>query len=513
MSFKLLDRVNELNSITGTGNVGLGGSQGGYNTFSSQLNIGDTTWYALVDNVGNQWEVGLGTYAATNTLVRTQVFSSSNNGNLVSFGGNLTQCFQDIPASAITGKTPLPQIAINGNVLITNSGVSTSSGIFFQDGTFQKTAAPTGPTGAASTITGPTGATGSTGAANLTIGPTGPTGSTGSTGAANLTIGPTGSTGGTGPTGPVAAIPATISNVLVQGTGPGITSGAGAIVVSISVPPGQWIIYGTYGLNAAGNTQPETIVATISPSSIGSGNTSTGTTQVAYGTPLATGASVMAPVPSQYANLSITTTYYLFLTAYYIGGTPGIFGSIVATPVGVGPTGIMGTTGPTGGNNATVSAISTVSNNANYFPTLVSATSGNLALDVNSGFQYNPSTSNLTISGNFSIGQQVIPSVSNVNASIGNTTLSMNFMKYDISLNGNATISCNAGVDGQTVLLALRQSPTGNANVVFNNSTVAFGTDIPTFVSSTGAGLIDDVLLEWNQIRGKWLLIAYARGY
>jgi hypothetical protein len=98
MAFQLADRVRESNVISGTGNVSLGGAMAGFLTFASVMNNGDTTWYALVDNIANTWEVGIGTWNTGNTLSRTTVTASSNSNNLVSFGGNVCDCFMDVPA-------------------------------------------------------------------------------------------------------------------------------------------------------------------------------------------------------------------------------------------------------------------------------------------------------------------------------------------------------------------------------------------------------------------------------
>lgn len=98
----LADRVRETNTVTGTGAVTLGGSVAGFQTFSAVLTNGQTTWYAIIDNTANAWEVGLGTWNTGNTLTRTTVLASTNANALVSFAGNACDCFIDIPAYAIS---------------------------------------------------------------------------------------------------------------------------------------------------------------------------------------------------------------------------------------------------------------------------------------------------------------------------------------------------------------------------------------------------------------------------
>lgn len=84
------DRVLETSTTTGSGNFALAGAVTGYRTFASQMAVSDTCWYAIwgVDANGSptgEWEGGLGTYSATNTLTRTTVLESSNAGSVVTF--------------------------------------------------------------------------------------------------------------------------------------------------------------------------------------------------------------------------------------------------------------------------------------------------------------------------------------------------------------------------------------------------------------------------------------------
>ena len=71
------DRVAESTTTTGTGALTLAGALTGFRTFSSVMTSpSDTCWYALwaVDASGNttgDFECGLGTYSAANTLTST----------------------------------------------------------------------------------------------------------------------------------------------------------------------------------------------------------------------------------------------------------------------------------------------------------------------------------------------------------------------------------------------------------------------------------------------------------
>lgn len=84
------DRVLETSTTTGTGNLTLAGAVTGYRTFASVMVTTDTCLYAVwgVDVNGSptgEWEGGIGTYSATNTLTRTTVLESSNAGAAVNF--------------------------------------------------------------------------------------------------------------------------------------------------------------------------------------------------------------------------------------------------------------------------------------------------------------------------------------------------------------------------------------------------------------------------------------------
>lgn len=103
MTFIVADRVKETSTTTGTGALTLAGAMTAYQSFASKCTVGDTFYYALqaVDAGGaatGEWECGLGTYSATNTLTRTTVTSSSNSGAVVSLSAGTKQVFISMPA-------------------------------------------------------------------------------------------------------------------------------------------------------------------------------------------------------------------------------------------------------------------------------------------------------------------------------------------------------------------------------------------------------------------------------
>ena len=117
MALILKDRVLETTHTGGTGTVTLLGAQPNFLTFSSAIGNGNTTYYTIVDDGDNQWEVGIGTVGA-GTLTRDTVLSSSNSGNLVNFGVADKQVFCDYPASKSVyqdsnGLVTVPNLATN----------------------------------------------------------------------------------------------------------------------------------------------------------------------------------------------------------------------------------------------------------------------------------------------------------------------------------------------------------------------------------------------------------------
>ncbi len=98
MALVLKDRVKETTTTAGTGTVTLAGAAAGFQSFSVVGN-GNTTYYAIVDAVTGDWEVGLGTYTASGTtLSRTTILSSSAGGAAVSFAAGTKDVFCTYPS-------------------------------------------------------------------------------------------------------------------------------------------------------------------------------------------------------------------------------------------------------------------------------------------------------------------------------------------------------------------------------------------------------------------------------
>jgi hypothetical protein len=136
MARKVADRVLETSVTTGTGALTLAGAITGYRAFSAVMTSpSDTCYYTIqaVDAAGTptgDWEVGLGTYSASNTLTRTTVIASSNANAAVNFAAGTKQVWLDFPAAQLGGSIlQVVQASIGSG-----SSFSTSSSSFVDTG-------------------------------------------------------------------------------------------------------------------------------------------------------------------------------------------------------------------------------------------------------------------------------------------------------------------------------------------------------------------------------------------
>ncbi len=136
MAFVLKDRVKETTTTTGTGAVSLDGEAGGFQDFSSAIGNTNTTYYAIVHQSLDEWEVGIGTYgSASNNLTRTTLLSSST-GSAVNFSAGTKDVFVTLPASQVVHTSASPSFE---NVSI--SGTLTVGGIVSVGGSLVGTSA------------------------------------------------------------------------------------------------------------------------------------------------------------------------------------------------------------------------------------------------------------------------------------------------------------------------------------------------------------------------------------
>ena len=102
---RLFDRVKETTTTTGAGDITLAGAATRYVTFGSVFSVGDEQVpYCIEAQSGSEWEVGLGTYSATNTLRRDKVLASSNSGSAVNFSAGTKDVFITVPSYELQTK-------------------------------------------------------------------------------------------------------------------------------------------------------------------------------------------------------------------------------------------------------------------------------------------------------------------------------------------------------------------------------------------------------------------------
>jgi len=118
MALVVKDRVKETTTTTGTGTLTLAGAMSGFQAFSVIGNA-NTTYYAIYEPSGTDWEVGIGTYTLSGTtLSRDTILASSNAGAAVNFGAGTKVVFCTYPAgkSVYLDAAGEASVNINGTV-------------------------------------------------------------------------------------------------------------------------------------------------------------------------------------------------------------------------------------------------------------------------------------------------------------------------------------------------------------------------------------------------------------
>ena len=101
MALVLNDRVKETSTTTGTGTLNLAGAVSGFQTFVAGIGNSNVTYYAIVNDSGTEFEIGIGTVtdASPDTLSRTTILESSNSDSAVDFSAGTKTVFCTLPAS------------------------------------------------------------------------------------------------------------------------------------------------------------------------------------------------------------------------------------------------------------------------------------------------------------------------------------------------------------------------------------------------------------------------------
>src|SRR6056300_1415582 len=121
MALVVNDRVKETSTTTGTGTFSLAGASLGFETFVAGIGNTNTTYYSIVNENG-EFEVGIGTVtdAATDTLARTTIISSSNSDAAVNFSAGTKDVFCTLPASKAVILDSSDNIVANNGSNLTN---------------------------------------------------------------------------------------------------------------------------------------------------------------------------------------------------------------------------------------------------------------------------------------------------------------------------------------------------------------------------------------------------------
>lgn len=120
MSLVLADRIKETTTTTGLGTLTLAGTSDTFKAFSA-IGVGNTTYYAIVSQGNDNWEVGVGT-VGSGTLSRDTVLASSNANAKVNFAAGTKDVFVTLPAAKIVTKD---------NATGINSGISLADYVDF----------------------------------------------------------------------------------------------------------------------------------------------------------------------------------------------------------------------------------------------------------------------------------------------------------------------------------------------------------------------------------------------
>jgi hypothetical protein len=122
MAFQVADRVKETTTTTGTGTIDLGGAIAGFQTFVAGIGNGNETYYVITDSNTGDFEVGVGTVtdAATDTLSRDSVITSSNAGSLVNFGAGTKDVFCSLPSERAVIIDDASNVEVTANITATS---------------------------------------------------------------------------------------------------------------------------------------------------------------------------------------------------------------------------------------------------------------------------------------------------------------------------------------------------------------------------------------------------------
>lgn len=117
MALVLADRVQETAAAPGTGTVTLLGAALGYQSFAV-IGNGNTTFYTIADQGGNNWEVGIGTYTSSGTTLSRDTVLSNSLGTtaLINFSSGIQTVFVTYPSEKSVNLNAAGNVSALGTV-------------------------------------------------------------------------------------------------------------------------------------------------------------------------------------------------------------------------------------------------------------------------------------------------------------------------------------------------------------------------------------------------------------
>jgi hypothetical protein len=136
---KMVNRAKMSTPTTGTGTLTLGSAITGYQTFSaSGVANADVVRYTIED--GAAWEIGLGTYTASGTLL-SRTLEESSTGSLLNLSGNaeifVTAAAEDLQSDTANTASTLVARDASGNFsagTVTADGLVVNGAAVFNEG-------------------------------------------------------------------------------------------------------------------------------------------------------------------------------------------------------------------------------------------------------------------------------------------------------------------------------------------------------------------------------------------
>lgn len=118
--------IADTSTTTGTGNLTVSGTPPtGFQTFSAVMSVGDTATCFTTHETIPEWEAGVYTYSALNTLERTTIITSSNNGQKVNFSSGTKRVFINESSARIKTVASNFSVVSGDNWIINNKSGAT----------------------------------------------------------------------------------------------------------------------------------------------------------------------------------------------------------------------------------------------------------------------------------------------------------------------------------------------------------------------------------------------------